>query len=288
METFKHTIDNEKFKLNAVIDTDIIAFKLYDKDNCNTFLIEFNKKYINDRLRITLDDFKKIVIHSLLNNEKLNYIYTNYNLVIFFEFAEIKYEINACETLKKKPLSIKYFLDEKQQENTIIKFMEVNDFKILIKYEKISNKTMFNNIDSLKKNFKVKIKNSSIFKNVNFMIINLNEYKENEEDENDENDENDTISVTMAFLSEKEFNDNCNILHPNLSICENIITEFLNYEYDPLTFKEFLLKKIKPYNLSKNCLEICFTYKSYEHLMYKINYSNDKIKINISNGFSSF
>ena len=47
METFKHTADNEEFKLNTIIDTDIITFKFYDKHYYNTYLLELNEEFNN-------------------------------------------------------------------------------------------------------------------------------------------------------------------------------------------------------------------------------------------------
>ena len=47
METFKHTIDNEEFKLNTIIDTDIITFKFL---SASSTLKAFNRsdKFLND------------------------------------------------------------------------------------------------------------------------------------------------------------------------------------------------------------------------------------------------
>jgi hypothetical protein len=47
METFKHTVDNEEFKLNTIIDIDIITFKFYDKHYYNTYLLELNEEFNN-------------------------------------------------------------------------------------------------------------------------------------------------------------------------------------------------------------------------------------------------
>lgn len=114
METFKHTVDNAEFKLNTIIDIDIITFKFYDKHYYNTYLLELNEEFINDMFSITKDNFKKVVIHCLLNNKKLNYIYKNSQIVILFEFSEIielKFNISLnkvhMESLENSKIAIK-------------------------------------------------------------------------------------------------------------------------------------------------------------------------------------
>jgi len=114
METFKHTEDNEEFKLNTVIDTDIITFKFYDKHYYNTYFLELSEEFINDMFSITKDNFKKVVIHYLLNNKKLNYIYKNFQIIILFEFNEIielKFNVSLnkvhMESLENSKIAIK-------------------------------------------------------------------------------------------------------------------------------------------------------------------------------------
>jgi len=171
METFKHTVDNEEFKLNTIIDTDIITFKFYDKHYYNTYLLELNEEFINDMFSITKDNFKKVVIHCLLNNKKINYIYKNSQIIILFEFSEIielKFNILLnkvhMESLENSKIAIKEVenkIDSISNEVDIIK----NSYKCVpvgtVKfndrsYERIINYVLYYN----KINFSIKLDNN--------------------------------------------------------------------------------------------------------------------------------
>lgn len=89
METFRNTIDNDDYKLNTVIDTDIISFKFYDKHYYNQYSSTLNDEFILNMYSITFENFKKIIIHCLSNNENIKICYKNTQIQITFEFSEI-------------------------------------------------------------------------------------------------------------------------------------------------------------------------------------------------------
>lgn len=286
METFKHTIDNEEFKLNTIIDTDIITFKFYDKHYYNTYLLELNEEFINDMFSITKDNFKKVVIHCLLNNKKLNYIYKNSQIVILFEFSEIielKFNISLnkvhMESLENSKIAIK------EVENKINSISnEVDNIKNSYKcvpvgiikfndnlYDRIIDYVLYYN----KINFSIKLKNNynlsplynydnNFFEfsdkaqyNKNLKIIPckkivIESYFQNFID-------NKPLSVEIIELSNQNSYDNFNI---NI----NKFTELNNFEI-------LILNNVSNNDLNKNSLLLKLNIKEL-HLKKNCNFSN--------------
>jgi len=297
METFKHTIDNEEFKLNTIIDTDIITFKFYDKHYYNTYLLELNEEFINDMFSITKDNFKKVVIHCLLNNKKLNYIYKNSQIVILFEFNEIielKFNVSLnkvhMESLENSKIAIK---EVENKINTISNEVDIikNSYKCvpvgMIKfnnnsYERIIDYVLYYN----KINFSIKLVNiinlSPLYDYDNNIFIFTNTiYNKNLK----------TIPCEKLII---EIYDNCFIDNIPLSIKiielsnQNIYANFIS-NIDKFmvlnNFKILILNNVSNNDLNKNSLLLNLNIKEL-HLKKNCNFSNyscldGKIKIKI-------
>jgi len=236
METFKHTVDNEEFKLNTIIDTDIITFKFYDKHYYNTYLLELNEEFINDMFSITKDNFKKVVIHCLLNNKKINYIYKNSQIVILFEFSEI-IELKFNILLNKVHME--------SLENSKIAIKEVEN-----KIDSISNE-----VDIIKNSYKcvpigiVKIKDTYCERTIDYVLyynkINFSIKLDNNNNLSPLYDNN-----IFIFTSNAVYNVNLKLIP-----CEKIIIEsYSNYFIDniPLSIKIIELNNQDSYKRFNN------------------------------------
>jgi hypothetical protein len=282
METFKHTLDNEEFKLNTVIDTDIITFKFYDKHYYNTYQLELNEEFINDMFSITKENFKKVVIHCLLNNKKLNYIYKNSQIVILFEFNEIielKFNVSLnkihMESLENSKIAIK------EVENKIdIISNEVDIIKNSFKCVPIGIVSFYDNrincsrtIDYVlyynKINLTIKFENnynlSPLYNNNNFLFSNLITYNENLklipcekliiETYYDNFINNIPLSIEIIELSNQNSYDNFNNNINKFSVLNNFKILILNgVTNNDLNKNSLLLNlSIKELHLKKNC-----------------------------------
>ena len=298
METFKHTADNEEFKLNTIIDTDIITFKFYDKHYYNTYLLELNEEFINDMFSITKDNFKKVVIHCLLNNKKLNYIYKNSQIIILFEFSEIielKFNISLnkvhMESLENSKIAIK---EVENKINSISNEVDIikNSYKCvpigMIKFN--NDRSYERTIDYVlyydKINFSIKLVNiinlSPLYDYDNNIFIFTNTiYNKNLK----------TIPCEKLII---EIYDNCFIDNIPLSIKiielsnQNIYANFIS-NIDKFmvlnNFKILILNNVSNNDLNKNSLLLNLNIKEL-HLKKNCNFSNyscldGKIKIKI-------